>query len=50
MFTIMFIHDGYGCCQNGFKLQEMAIYFSRVFEVKIKRVDCHIVLHICCNR
>jgi hypothetical protein len=46
----MFIDDGLGCCQNGFKLQEMASYFNQVFEVKIKRVDCHVGLHIHCNQ
>jgi hypothetical protein len=45
----MFVDDGFGCDQNGFKLQEMAIYLSQDLEVKIKRVDCHVGLHIHCN-
>jgi hypothetical protein len=46
----MFVDDDLGCYQNGFKLQEMAIYLSQIFEVKIKMVDCHVGLHIRCNR
>jgi hypothetical protein len=42
----MFVDDGLGCCQNGFKVQEMAIYLSQVFGVKIKRLDYHAGLHI----